>query len=104
MAKGLGLSIRREESLWDSHSKEESSHKWEPTPKRIAMLLWVGFLQILASPLGVPLPPRLRVFRRLWYYPETSESFRDGFGLFRNHPDYFRNLLGLFWDVLELFG
>ena len=93
-ARAEGCAIRREESLWDSHSKEESSHKWDPTPKRIEILLWVGSLQILACPLAVPCPPRLRVFGRLWYCPETSGTFQDLRGPFSTIPGPSEMVLG----------
>ena len=53
-------------------------------------------LKFWPSPLGA-LPPRLRVFGHLWYYPETSRSFQD-------HSRPFRDLPGWFWDVPEPFG
>ena len=115
--RAWGCAIRREESQWNSHSKEESSHKWDPTPKRIAILLWVGSLQISASPLGVPCPPKAKgvwtpmvLSRNFWKLPGPSRTilghsgtFRDGFGMFRTTSRTFWGCFGMFRSYLDRF-
>src|SRR3954463_14428123 len=99
------------ESLWDSYSQRESFPPGNPPPRRIAILLGVGFLPYFAPPtpwttwgsLGC-LPPRLGAWvvsgtaRNL---PEPSRTFRDRFGTFRNLLEHFQELPGPFSDVPE---
>jgi hypothetical protein len=108
------------ESPWDSYSQRESFPLGSLSPRRTPPHLWRPHHQISASPLGVPCPPRLRVVGRIWYCPETSgtfqdlpgpfgtilghsETFRDGFGTFRNLLEHFQDLPGPFSDVLDRF-
>ena len=74
----------REQSLWDSHSKEESSHKWDPTPKRIAILLWGRIPPNFGQPHWSALPPKAKgvwapmvLFRNFQSLSEASKTFQD---------------------------
>jgi hypothetical protein len=70
------------ESLWDSYSQRESFPPGNPPPRRIAILLGVGFLPYFApftpwttwGSLG-GLPPRLGAWGSEWYCPEPSGTF-----------------------------
>ena len=109
------------ESLWDSYSQRESFPPGNPPPRRIAILLGVGFLPYFAPPtpwttwgsLG-GFPPRLGAWGSEWYCPEPSGTFQklpgpsgtfwDRFGTFRNLLEHFQDLPGPFSDVPEPSG
>ena len=91
------------------------------TPRRIAILLGVGFPPPWCAPTswlaraspGV-LPPKLGGGRSRWYSPEPSGTFhdlpevfgtsRDGFGTFQNLLEHFQDLQGPLTDVPEPYG
>ena len=83
-------------------------------PKTIAILLWMGSLQISASPLGVPCPHKAK---GVWAPMVLSGNFRKLPGPSRTIIGHSGMVLGcsetsgllsepfeLFWDVLELSG
>src|SRR4051812_5148489 len=94
------------ESLWDSYSQRESFPPGDPPPRRIAILLGVGFLPYFAPPtpwttwgsLG-GLLPRLGAWGSEWYCPEPSRSFQDltgPSGIVSGHS-------GTFWSTSKTF-